>query len=248
LVARYPAGPADPRYAANHTRPFGYHDDSFAWGTLHTGKPADRWFFETLLRTAGALDKWRTQPIGGEVRPELWPCLFDDPSCAPAGQEFERCVEVTHVSWLCNEGVFRGKIQGAARDRALRAVQRMGYELHVARSDLTLRHGQLSVSLAVTNTGVAPFYYDWPVQLATLDPQGHLTPASQTDWKLTAILPGQPATTWSCQAAAETRVRLGDQVLLRVINPLPRGVPLRFANATQDRDLDGWLTLGPLRE
>jgi hypothetical protein len=32
--------------------------------------------------------------------------------------------------------------------------------------------------------------------------------------------------------------------VLHVINPLAGGIPLRFANATQDADLDGWLTLG----
>jgi hypothetical protein len=95
--------------ADNHTRGIGYHDDSFAWATVHTGKPGDSWFFETRLRSAHALDKWRTQPIGGEVRPEVWPCLFDEPGCAPPGQEFDRCVALTHASWLCNEGVFRGK-------------------------------------------------------------------------------------------------------------------------------------------
>lgn len=98
LVARYPAGTNDLRYAENGRRPIGYHDDSFAWATVHTGKPGDAWFFETRLRSAGALDKWRTQPVGSEVRPEVWSCLFTDPSCAPIGQEFARCVAVTHAA------------------------------------------------------------------------------------------------------------------------------------------------------
>ena len=158
LVARYPAGTNDVRYADNSTRLIGYHDDSFAWATIHTGRRVDAWFFETRLRSSDTLVKWRTQPIGGEVRPEVWKCLFDEPSCAPIGQEFDRCVEVTHASWLCNEGVFRGQIQGAARERAIRAVQRMGYELHIASAALAVTAHQLDVSLAVTNTGVAPFY------------------------------------------------------------------------------------------
>ena len=31
---------------------------------------------------------------------------------------------------------------------------------------------------------------------------------------------------------------------MRAANPLPHGVPLRFANAAQDTTLAGWLTLG----
>ena len=53
LVARYPAGPDHPRYADNSRRAFGYHDDSFAWATAHTGKESESWFFESLMRAGG---------------------------------------------------------------------------------------------------------------------------------------------------------------------------------------------------
>lgn len=246
LVARYPAGPDHPRYAANHTRPIGYHDDSFAWATVHTGRPQDSWFFETLLRRAGALDKWRTQPIGGEVRPEVWDCLFDEPSCAPKGQEFDRCLAVTHASWLCNEGVFRPRLQGAARQRALRAAQRLGYELHVAEVELVAEGGQWTVSLAVTNTGLAPFYYPWPMQLGALDRAGRLVATWPTDWSLTGILPGEPARLWRRRINPAGLPPGSYRLLLRVPNPMPGGRPLRFANQEQDRDLEGWLSLGTL--
>ncbi|MBM3878453.1 MAG: DUF4838 domain-containing protein [Verrucomicrobia bacterium] len=244
LVARYPAGPNDPRYADNARRAIGYHDDSFAWATVHTGKNHEQWFFETRLRSAGALDKWRIQPIGGEVRPEVWQCLFDEPSCAPAGQEFDRCVAVTHASWLCNEGVFRGRIQGAARERAIRAAQRMGYELHVARVEWALADRQLTVALTVTNTGVAPFYYDWPVELAALGSDGKLAATWPTDWKLTGVLPAEPATRWRMQTEVRALPPGAYRLLLRVPNPLPNGPPLRFANRSQDQHRPGWLTLG----
>jgi len=247
LVARYPAGPNDPVYADNSRRAIGYHDDSFAWATAHTGKKGDEWFFETRLRSANALDKWRTQPIGGEVRPEVWKCLFDEPSCAPKGQEFDRCVAVTHASWLCNEGVFRGKVQGAARERAIQAVRRMGYELHIARSDLHAAGGKLAVSLIVTNTGVAPFYYDWPVELAVLSAANERVVSWKTDWRLSTIMPGETAAPWRFQAAAPALAAGAYSLLLRAVNPLTNGLPLRFANQTQDRHQPGWLTLGEFR-
>jgi hypothetical protein len=243
LLARYPAGADDPTYADNSARRMGYHDDSFAWATVHTGRPQDQWFFETRLRAAGALDKWRSQPIGGEVRPEVWATLFNEPSGAPPGQEFDRCVNATHASWLCNEGVFRGRIHGSARERAVRAVQRMGYELHVAQAALSIAPRHLEVILAVTNTGVAPFYYDWPVELGALDAVGRIAATWQTDWKLNGILPGQPATTWRWQADTRLLPSGTYHLLLRVPNPLAHGPPLRFANQTQDQHQPGWLTL-----
>ncbi len=178
------------------------------------------------------------------MRPEVWKCLFDEPTCAPKGQEFDRCVLVTHASWLCSEGVFRGQIQGAARERAIRAVQRMGYELHIARAAISVANGKLDVAVTITNTGVAPLYYDWPVELGALDDEGKLVATWRTDWKLAAIQPGEPATVWTFSTNTGALKRGTGQLLLRVPNPLPNGPPLRFSNQTQDQHSPGWLTLG----
>jgi hypothetical protein len=243
LLARYPAGPGHARYADNSRRALGYHDDSFAWATVHTGKQGDGWFFETLLRQANVLEKWRAQPMGGEVRPEVWDCLFNEPSCTPKGQEFETCAQVTHVSWLCNQGVFRPSMNSNARERAVSAAQRIGYELQVTEASLAMTGSDLEVNLSVTNRGLAPFYYDWPVELALSDSAGAIVPAAPTTWRLTDVQPGQ-AVHWA-QRLRLTTSRTGSfRVLLRVPNPMAGGKLLRFANRDQDRDRDGWLTLG----
>lgn len=246
LVARYPAGQNDPRYAENAARPIGYHDDSFAWATVHTGRPGESWFFETRLRAAHALDKWRVQPIGGEVRPEVWDCLFAEPSCAPQGQEFDRCVAATHVSWLCDEGVFRDRLQGAARERAIAAARRLGYELWVQRADVETQAEVLRVSVTITNTGVAPFYYHWPIELGLVR-EGRLVGSWPTDWDITSIQPGETGRQFNHAHALAPSPTGVVAVVLRVKNPLADGVPLRFANQTQDADLAGWLTIGKLR-
>ena len=66
----------------------GYHDDSFAYQTL---TPPD-WHYQGKLARYGETDRWRTQPIGGEIRPEIQPGLWQDPSVVPVGQEYSRCV------------------------------------------------------------------------------------------------------------------------------------------------------------
>jgi hypothetical protein len=244
LVARYPAGTDHPWYADNNRRAIGYHDDSFAWATAHTGKQSESWFFESLMRRAGALEKWRHQPIGGEARPEVWDCLFNEPSCAPKGQEFDRCVAATHVSWLCDQGVFRTNLNGVARERAIRAARQMGYELHVAEADLALAGSKLTLTLSITNTGVAPFYYDWLIELGALDAAGALAATWPTAWKLTNIQPGDAPVRWQRDADISGLKPGTYRLLLRVPNPMPGDKPLRFANQAQDQDREGWLTLG----
>jgi len=100
ILLRYPAGENQDRYAANAQRCFGYHDDSFAWTTINTGKKQDRWSFMTRLTEAGegALEKWKTHPIGGEIRPEAWGKVFDIDPGGDRIQDFLQCVAATHVT------------------------------------------------------------------------------------------------------------------------------------------------------
>jgi hypothetical protein len=108
VLLRYPAGAGDGRMAPNDARPLGYHDDSFAWATLETGRRSDSWFYMALLKAAGpaALAKGRTQPIGGEIRPEAWGKVFDADPGDRRIQDFHACVEATHATWLMDSGMF----------------------------------------------------------------------------------------------------------------------------------------------
>jgi hypothetical protein len=102
----------------------------------------------------------------------------------------------------------------------------------------------LRVSVGVRNLGVAPFYYDWTVQLGALNRGNEFAGAWPTTWKLSSLLPAPTNTVWSC---AITNHGLGAgqyKLALRVLNPWTAGLPLRFANGAQDADVTGWLTLG----
>jgi hypothetical protein len=96
----------------------------------------------------------------------------------------------------------------------------------------------------VWNTGVAPFYYDWPVQLAALNRGNVLANTWTAAWTLSSLLPAAANTAWSFTLPDHGLAAGQYRLLLRVRNPLENGVPLRFANTTQDADLQGWLTLG----
>lgn len=227
ILLRYPAGPEDGSYAGNGETSFGYHDDSFCWATLDTGREEDDWFFEPLLKAAGATGKWKHAPIGGEIRPELWKRSFTAHR-HERDQGFPACVERLHVTWLMDSGLFTKEIPvgEARRETALREVARMGYELHVAKAEW--KNGELA--LTVENRGVAPFYHDWPVELQSAGQKAIHSPES---WKLSAILPGEPVT-WKLKAAKSSAYRV------RIPNPMKGGKALRFANREQGAE---WLEI-----
>ena len=242
VLLRYPAGDNDYAHAPNSRRNFGYHDDSFAWATLDTGRKNEDWFYLALLRKAGpaAMERWRTAPIGGEIRPELWPVLWKKEGCKE-GQDFARCVSETHATWLMDSSIARS-LTPEERERALAAARSLGYELQVVKATAALKGRALEVSITLTNRGVAPFNAGWPVRLLAIGPAGEEA-AAEMPFALKTLLPAVSDT--QSQTLDITKFSGGDiKLLLGIPNPLKSGKPLRFANVDQDRDRVGWLTFG----
>lgn len=239
VLLRYPAGNGHHHHAPNARRSFGYHDDSFAWATLDSGRKEDGWFFIPSLKAAGpaAMDRWKSQPIGGEIRPEAWGVVFDE-SPPQRVQDFRRCVEETHVSWLMDSGMFRESAEPARLGRAMAAVRRMGYEFRVTRVEIEGRE----LRVALTNQGVAPFYYPWKARFRLLAADGNTAAELVSPHALTGILPGE-SVVWKLELPGNASREM--KVLMQVPNPLPNGKPVKFANRSQDTELDGWLTLTP---
>lgn len=218
---------------------FGYHDDSFAWQTLG---PRAHDFWPTIA-AAGLANIWRQRPIGGEVYPQLQSSLWDAwPNTV--GQDVATAIATTHVSWLINSGVFKTPLSETQRRNALRADRQLGYRLYANQVTMRREGGRLQLTLTVENRGVAPFYYDWPVEIGWLDDHGRLLARQRTDWHLSQLQPGPDGMQhWRGEWALPPGAR---ELALHVVNPLANGMPLRFANATQDARLPGWLSLGAL--
>lgn len=245
VLLRYPAGDDNKAKAANAKRPFGYHDDSFAWSTLPLGQ-RDGWFFMPAMTKAGpeALEKWKRFPIGGEIRPEAWGKVFDAEPGVKEIQNFHACVDSTHATWLMDSGMFRRDPPAERVRRAQAEVRHMGYEFHVRAVKIeALAGGKLRVQAELENCGVAPFYYDWPMEWGFIASDRSVAATFPGSGKLTGLLPGDAARTWD-DTLDMKKVGAGKyRLALRVPNPLPKGSAVRFANRTQDADAEGWLTL-----
>jgi hypothetical protein len=221
----------------NAEAPVGYHDDWFA-----------REGIEAAFKAAGprSREKWRTQPIGGRFHPHYRDCLWDGLNACDLGPHAVFLeIESSHASYLVLPGAFR-EIQPEAVNYARMWAQRLGYELHVARAAFqTAAANHLRVQVSVTNRGVAPFYYRWPMILAACA-GAELKARWATDWDLTRIIPGEAMSEFETSLPVKNLPRGRYELLLGVPNPVPTGMPLRFANESQDMTLDGWVTLGRL--
>jgi hypothetical protein len=236
------------RYPSTDNAPLnmGYHDDSFAVETL----PGIGWHFMDKMQQAGTTEKWLSEPVGGELRPEIQSCIFDAPVDCPvieggADNDYPGSVAQTHASWLLNQYAFDPGYPAADYARALAGSQSLGYRLQVtgAKVPAVVLGRPLSIGIKIQNVGIAPFYYDWPVQVAAIDRNGHLAKTWTTSWRLTSVKPGAPQQLVAGLPRGGLH-RGAYTLVMRAANPLPNGVPLRFANAAQDSTLSGWLTIG----
>jgi hypothetical protein len=168
----------------------GYHDDSFA---LETKTSSLGWHFMDNMVAAGTTEKWKDYSIGGELRPELQPCIFSASGCPVLEEggdnDFPGSVAQTHVSWMMNDYAFRTGYSDADKPAALLASQSLGYSFRATEALLSEQPGggSATVGLRVSNVGVAPFYYDWPVTVAYLDSNGDVAATFPTDWHVADI-------------------------------------------------------------
>ena len=200
----------------------------------------------SALKAAGpkAEARWKTHPIGGEIRPEAWGKVFDDKPGVKQIQDFRTCVATTHATWLMDSGMFAKEPKPDRVKRAEDQVRRMGYEFHVPGVTIGgMKGGRLPVTMEIENRGVAPFYYDWKPEFGLIL-DGKAVTNRRSVGKLIGILPGDKPQVWN-ESLDLSGVKSGRYKLaVRVRNPLKNGHPLKFANTTQDADAPGWLTLG----
>lgn len=253
VLLRYPAGENHYDKAPNASRRLGYHDDSLCWATLETGKDQDNWFFVPALKAAGvdAFEKWKSAPIGGEIRPEVWGKIFDDTIDIPEAQPFAVCAAETHLTWTMDTGMFREVASPTRLANAKTQVSKLGYEFFVSRAEFpsTGPQDEMSVELSVTNLGIAPLYHDWGCELAAVPafPTGKqkksISQVWPTTWKMTDIQPNDQKSFKT--AVSAKNLPSGEFILLvRIVNPLNNGKPVQFANQEWATEVDGYLTLG----
>ena len=220
--------------------PIGYHDDSFAFSTL----PDVGWHFLSQMKRQGTLSAWKLNSIGGELRPELQATIWK-PSSTKIRDTFEQCVQLTHCSWLLNQHLFSYRRDGNERELATKAARSLGYELHVSQFEYAVSNSDqtLTGSVKIENRGVAPFPYDWPVELRVVDAR-KTSKTFRTNWQISGILPGEPQEL-QFSVSLKQPIRGSEQLELHVPNPLKNAKAVQFANI--ETTANGGVSLGRIK-
>lgn len=161
----------------------GFHDDMFPEDTDN----GMEWSFLAGLRKAGRANNWQRAVVGGEMVPgkaEQW--LTGDFAKTQA------MLDASHFTWV---GPYCPALDDSSEPKFLRQsealVQRMGYNFQMTEIKHPSRiNKSAKISLSGNNTGVAPFYYPWPVELALLNAADQAVSVHKTKWDIRKWQPG----------------------------------------------------------
>ena len=270
LEIRYP----DSAGGAANGRDIGYHDDSFCY---REGSPlagvtlpqsmggADYAQLQRALNQ-GVENKWITDSMGGEVRPEIQSSAFASwPGGSGQVDNMKACIELEHTTWKINQ---TSQSYSGSDPNVAAAVRLMGYDFTATHAYFpTSATGSATVGVTIANNGVAPFYYPWTVSLGLRNAAGTVVKTWDTPWDLRTVMPLKIRAFPDWNAGADPTYRDfgypqyfqssldlagvangAYQLVMRVRNPLeaisPAAKKLRFGNTTQNAD--GWLGLGAI--
>lgn len=215
----------------------GFHDDMFPQDT-DNGKD---WSFLAGVRKANRNDNWKTAVVGGEMVPnkaKKW-----------LGDGFDTTLEMAkraHFTWV---GPYCPALERSKdemyRQRSEALVRKMGYEYQLAElkhSPEAAKGQAIRLSLKGANTGVAPFYYPWPVELALINSAGDVVGSTTTGWDIRTWLPG----TFVEDGEFTFDVPPGEyELALGIRDPWTKLPRIRFANEL--RTAKGWSLLSRVR-
>jgi hypothetical protein len=224
---------------------FGFHDDSYCYQTL----PNADFHFVTQLQKSGTTEQWKQKPIGGELRPEIWPTIFNTwDNRENNAQSIVECNGFVHPTWMMYAWIYSKSNNPTAvqKSNALKQQKLMGYELYVSKVKIAdSASNGLVVSTTLQNKGLAPLYYNWGGEFFAYDVANKkiVKKLGDADMNWPQILPDNKE--YERTNAITADLSKGSyQLLFRIKNPLSDARPIRFANSTQDQHETGYLSLG----
>ncbi len=146
-------------------------------------------------------DFWKTNYSGGEfaegqVRAHVTNETKKDGTAGIIGCMDQ--VRYTHVSWLgpCSAADFKvDEIGSYVYEANVLALQKlMGYNFaleKITKLDTVAAGSSVAIDMIWNNQGVAPFYYEWPIEFSLINADGKVVATQLVDGGITNWLPGR---------------------------------------------------------
>lgn len=135
------------------------------------------------------IDYWQSAPSGGEVANPPGMLSFEDEYIENTLQQ----IADSHTSWLGPACPAYQPSGGKLQDNFDLLLNKMGYRFiinSVKHPSRTKAGTTLPIELTIENKGVAPFYYDWPLELSLADKNSNIVFKTALSESISSWLPG----------------------------------------------------------
>ena len=135
-------------------------------------------------------EAWKIAPIGGEQSPALTDTqlyrLF-------LGRTID-LLKQSHTTFIGPGGPYSVPIDSSLQSGLNSVLSTIGYRLYIKETILTpasLFASHLRLQITFGNNGIAPFYYDWPMEIYIIDEQGAIIHQQAINIDVRTILPDE---------------------------------------------------------
>jgi hypothetical protein len=135
-------------------------------------------------------DFWQTAPSGGEfTNAGRLRMYFTEEGLSSIIEQARQ----SHTSWLGPSTPIDTTLDALEESRLEQFLKSLGYRYTIETAVLPVESeaGQsVPVNLTIRNEGIAPFYYEWPIELSLADAEGRIVSTFNTKEDLRRWLPG----------------------------------------------------------
>ncbi|MGE5703071.1 MAG: DUF4832 domain-containing protein [Clostridia bacterium] len=142
-------------------------------------------------------DYWKYAPSGGEFSPSQSLKTYFDPSNM---DELLTQAKATHISWMGPNTPAKFDTDSEQQQYLNKFLNTIGYRFSLAKESHAKKvtaGSRLNVSMEWKNSGIAPFYFPWPLELSLADESGKIVLKTNTAENIRKWLPGTTKTTRS---------------------------------------------------
>jgi len=180
-------------------------------------------------------DGWVYAPIGGEQDPTKSDELI-------YGTDFAVTLDLlrkSHTSFIGPGGPYDVGLDSPLQDRLDDVLSTIGYRLFISTVEMPAKvkiSSTIKIKVELSNDGIAPFYYHWPIKMYLIDESGGLLTSYLVDADIRKILPGE-------LSSLEIMLPVGDlpngkyAIGLAIIDPMTGQPGIRLANQNSRNDL-----------
>ncbi|WP_042461027.1 DUF4832 domain-containing protein [Neobacillus dielmonensis] len=148
-------------------------------------------FWLTKEKFPAMPDYWENAPTGGEFAPtDNWNDYFSGSTFSSTMDQ----LELTHVSWLGPSSPADYPKSGPLNGNLHQFLSKIGYHFKldkVTHQEKVSTGDSLDIEMVWKNSGVAPFYFPWPLELSLTDVKGKIVYKENTNIDIRKWLPGK---------------------------------------------------------